>query len=353
MVAHQEVVVSLSTRGFIKRLPLSTYRAQRRGGVGIIGMKTRENDAVRHLVVADTHDKLIFFTDRGRCFQVRTYEVTDESRQARGEAIAQLLPSIDPKERVTAVVRIPPEAEHDFMVMATRLGEVKKTPMKGFANVRRDGLIAMDLEPSDEFVSAKLATDDDHVVLVTARGQSLKFAVRLLRSASRQSGGVRGIKLAAGDQVVSMDIAEPGKDILVVSVFGSGKRTPTDDYPLQGRGGQGVITFKTNPKTGELVTARTVDPEHELMLISEGGIILRTPVKHISQQGRSTQGVKLMDVGDDDRVAAVAVVDMRREFSDTESLPTGAVVKGAEPGPEKKGRGAKNGKDSPPKKKGK
>ena len=339
MVAHQEVVVTLSARGFIKRLPLSTFRAQRRGGVGVIGMKTRENDSVRHLVVADTHDKLIFFTDRGRCFQVRTYEVADESRHARGESIAQLLPSLDPKERITAVVRVPPEAEHDYMVMATRLGEVKKTPMKGFANVRRDGLNAMDLEANDELVAAKLATDDDRAVLITARGQSLKFAVSELRSASRQSGGVRGIKLAAGDRVVAMDIAHPGKDILVVSSLGAGKRTPAEEYPLQGRGGQGVITFKTNPKTGDLVTARTVDPEHELMLISEGGLTIRTPVKHISQQGRSTQGVKVMDVGDDDRVAAVAVVDMRREFSGIEALPTGAVVKGAETAARKKGPG--------------
>ncbi len=333
MVAHQEVVVTLSARGFIKRLPLSTFRAQRRGGVGIIGMKTRENDAVRHLVVADTHDKLIFFTDRGRCFQVRTYEVTDESRQARGESIAQLLPSLDPKERITAVVRVPPEAEHDYMIMATRLGEVKKTPMQGFANVRRDGLNAMDLEPGDALVAAKLATDEDQAILVTARGQALRFALRQLRSASRQSGGVRGIRLAAGDKVVAMDIARDGKDVLVVSAQGYGKRTPVEEYPLQGRGGQGVITFKTNPKTGELVTARTVDPEHELMVISEGGTVLRTPVQHISRQGRSTQGVTIMDVGEDDRVAAIAVVDMRREFSGIEGLPTGAVVKpGARPG---------------------
>ncbi len=192
MIAHQEVVVSLSARGFIKRLPLSTYRAQRRGGVGVIGMKTREDDAVRHLVVADTHDKLIFFTDRGRCFQVKTYEVTDESRQARGESVMQLL-QLDQKERITAVVRIPPEMDHDYMVMATKLGEVKKTPLKNFANVRRDGLIAMDLEPADELVSAKLATDEDTAIVVSARGQSVRFPVKLLRSASRLSGGVRGI----------------------------------------------------------------------------------------------------------------------------------------------------------------
>jgi len=328
MIAHQEVVVSLSARGFIKRLPLSTYRAQRRGGVGVIGMKTREDDAVRHLVVADTHDKLIFFTDRGRCFQVKTYEVADESRQARGESVMQLL-QLDQKERITAVVRIPPQGvDHDYMVVATKLGEVKKTPLKYFANVRRDGLIAMDLEPADELVSAKLATDEDTAIVVSARGQSVRFPVKALRSASRLSGGVRGIRLASGDRVVGMEITHPEDHVLVVSEFGYGKRTRVEEYPLHGRGGQGVRTFKTNPKTGELIAARVVDPSHELMLISEGGIVLRTPVEHISLQLRSTQGVTIHDV-EGDRVAAVAVIDMDREYdSPADALPTGATVAG-------------------------
>jgi DNA gyrase subunit A len=368
LVAHQEVVVTLSSRGYIKRLPLSTYRAQRRGGVGVIGMKTRENDAVRHLVVADTHDRLMFFTDRGRCFQVKTYEIPDEARTARGESIKQLL-MLDQSEQITAVVPCPPEMEHDYMVMATRLGEVKKTPLKNFANVRRDGLIAMDLEPDDELVSAKLAGDNDEAILVTARGQSLKFKAGSLRSASRLSGGVRGIRLAAGDRVVGMDIAIKGQALLVVSEFGFGKRTPVEEYPLHGRGGQGVITFKTNPKTGELVQARVVDAEHELMLIAEDGIVLRTPVRHISLQGRSTQGVTLMDVARDDeertaqtnRVAAVAVVDMRRELGANEVLPAGANLvedgkkaKGAKAG-EKRARHGKPGGNgaSPGRKKGK
>jgi DNA gyrase subunit A len=339
LVAHQEVVVSISSRGYIKRVPLSTYRAQHRGGVGIIGMKTRENDAVRHLVVADTHDKLIFFTDRGRCFQLKTWEITDESRQARGESIMQLL-TLNQQERVTALVRIPPDHESDFMLMATKLGEIKKTPLKAFANVRRDGLNAMDLEPADELVSAHLATDEDQAIMVTARGQSLKFRVSQLRSASRLSGGVRGIRLGQGDTAVGMDVVQPGLALLVVSQFGFGKRTPVEDYPLQGRGGSGVRTFKTIPKTGELIATRMVDAEHELVLISEDGTVLRTPVAHISLQGRSTQGVTLMDVHDDDRVAAIAVVDMSKDFSAIEALPTGAEVK-EEPEDGKKPRRAR------------
>jgi len=324
MVAHQEVVVTISSRGYIKRIPLSTYRSQGRGGVGIIGAKTKEDDDIRHLIVADTHDKLIFFTDRGRCFQVKTYEVDEGKREARGISIMQLL-MLDQKERITAVVRVGPDVkpETDFMVMATQLGEVKKTPMKNFANVRRDGLIAMDLEANDEFVGARICTDSDDVMLVSAHGQAIRFAVKSLRSASRLSGGVRGMTLKGNDKVVALAIAEKDLDLLVVSALGHGKRTPVDDYPKHGRGGQGVITFKTHAKSGDLVTARMVDPEHELIFVSEGGIILRTPVKHISQQGRPTQGVKLMNVGDDDRVAAVAVIDMRKEY-DSQPLPTGA-----------------------------
>jgi len=341
MVAHQEVVVTISKRGFIKRLPLSTYRAQRRGGVGVIGMKTREDDAVRHLVVADTHDKLIFFTDRGRCFQVKTYEVTDESRQARGESVMQLL-QLDQRERITAVVRIPPDMDHEYMVVATKLGEAKKTPLKNFANVRRDGLIAMDLEPADELVSAKLAVDADDAILVSARGQSVRFPVKLLRSASRLSGGVRGIRLASGDRVVGMEIASAAEALLVVSEFGFGKRTNVEEYPRHGRGGQGVRTFKTTPKTGELMAARMVDPSHELMLISEEGIVLRTPIDHISKQLRSTQGVTLMDV-EGDRVAAVAIIDMQREYDAPDALPTGATVAGAD-GADKPKRGNSAGR---------
>ena len=345
LVAHMDVVVTISSRGYIKRVPLSTYRAQRRGGVGIIGMKTRENDAVAHLVVSDTHDKVMFFTDRGRCFQVKTYEIADESRQARGESIHQFF-TMDQAERITAVVRMPQDMEHDYMIMATKLGEVKKTPLKLFANVRRDGLNAMDLEPADELVSARLATDNDEAIIVSGGGQSVKFKVSVLRAASRISGGVRGMKLASGDVVVGMDIPIAGQAVLVVTEFGYGKRTPVEDYPLHGRGGQGVITFKTTPKTGRLMTARIVEAEHELILISNSGVVLRTPMAHISLQGRPTQGVTLMDVSGDDRVAAVAVIDMRRDFSGVENLPTWTTVADED---EKKPKAKSNGNGAAPK----
>ena len=340
LVAHQEVVVTLSTNGYVKRLPLDTYRAQRRGGRGITGMKTREDDVVRHLLVADTHDDLIFFTDRGRCFQIKTYELPDAARTARGIPLINLV-AVDQKEWVTAVVRLPKDLAQDYLVMGTKLGEVKKTPLKYFANVRRGGLNAMDLETKDELVSVKQASDSDHAILVTRKGKSLRFSVGSLRSASRQSGGVRGVRLVAkGDRMVALQIANPDEMMLVVTSQGFGKRTPVADYPLQSRGGQGVITFKITPKTGNLISARMVNPKQELILISQGGIVLRTAVEEISVQGRSTQGVTLMDIEEGGSVAAVTVIDMESSYKGDTDLPTGV---SAEPGAE---AGGKKGKTS-------
>ena len=340
LVAHQDVVVTLSTHGYVKRLPLDTYRAQRRGGRGITGMKTREDDAVRHLLVADTHDDLLFFTDRGRCFQIKTYELPDATRTARGIPVINLV-SVDQREWVTAVVRLPRDLARDYLVMGTKLGEVKKTPLKYFANVRRGGLNAMDLESNDELVSVKQASDDDNAIIVTGQGQSIRFSVGALRSASRQSGGVRGIRLGKGDRVVTLEIAKPNEAMLVVTKQGFGKRTPVGDYPLQGRGGQGVITFKTTPKTGDLVSARMVNPTQELMLISVGGIVLRTEVEQISLQGRPTSGVTLMDMEDGDAVASVTVIDMTAGYKEEASLPTGASAKPKAAGAGKRGAGTK------------
>ena len=331
LVPHQEVLVSLSSRGYVKRLPVSTYRPQIRGGRGITGMRTRENDAVRHLSVGDTHDNLIFFTDRGRCFQVRTYELPDESRQARGSPIINII-DVDAKERVTALVRSPDVQESDFMVMATKCGEVKKTPLAQFASVRRNGLIAMDLEADDEFVAAELARADDDLVVVSAHGQAIRFSVKELRPASRQSGGVRGIRLGKGDRVVGMEVLRPGLDLLVVSSNGHGKRTVAEDYPRKHRGGQGVVTFRTNEKTGDLVATRMVAADEELMIISRVGIVIRTAVAKISVQGRATQGVKLMDVNAGDAVASVESINLLNSGAGKAvGLPSGATDKPNDP----------------------
>ncbi len=337
LVPHQEIVVTLSSRGYVKRTALENYRAQKRGGKGKIGVARREGDPVRHMLVGDTHDNILFFTDRGRVYQVRAYELPDESRQARGIPLINII-YLEQDERVTAVVLTKGD-EQEVLVLATEKGEVKKTALKEFASVRRNGLITMDLEPNDALVAAQLCRDDDEVILVTAAGQALRFPVRILRSASRTSGGVRGIRLPKDGKVVSMEVAHPDKQLLVVTRYGFGKRTPVQEYPTHGRGGQGVRTFHVTPKTGPLVTSHMVDPSQELVIISEGGIVLRTPIDSIATQGRATQGVTLMDVGSGDAVASISTIELV-----SEAAKEPAKKAKAEPRAAKKGAGKAKGK---------
>ena len=311
MIAHQEVVVTISNRGYCKRLPLETYRPQRRGGRGITGMVTREADAVHRLIVADTHDNILFFTDRGRVFKLKAYEVPDASRQARGIPLINLI-EIDQREQVTAVVAAG-SFDKDVMLFATRMGEVKKTNLSEFATVRRAGLIAMDLEKEDILVSAMLAHEKDDVVIVTSNGQSVRFPVKELRLASRASGGVRGVRLAKGAQLVGMEVATAGQQLFTLSEKGFGKRTPIEEYPTHHRGGSGVVTFKINDKTGPIAAMRMVTETQELIVISQEGIVLRTRMEGISKQGRPTQGVSVIKVAPTDSVASVAIIEMAQE----------------------------------------
>ena len=312
LIPHQSVVVTLSQRGFVKRVASLNYRSQHRGGRGIIGMVTREADAVRLLVVADTHDHLLFFTNRGRVFYLKCYEIpADSSRVAKGTAVINLF-SVADKERVTAMVVLPDFEAGSYLLMATRLGEVKKTTADKFAAVRSSGLIAMDLEAGDELVSARLATDKDDMLLFTQEGQSIRFGVKDLRAASRTSGGVRGIRLSASDQVVGLGIIHPEGYVLVVTSGGFGKLTPVGAYPQQHRAGGGVRTFKLVDKAGKVAAAEVVTLSQQVMIITTEGIVLQTPVKEkdsrqgISIQGRSTQGVRLMKPDPGDSVVAIA-----------------------------------------------
>ncbi|MBA7601586.1 DNA gyrase subunit A [subsurface metagenome] len=312
LIPHQRVVVTLSHRGFVKRVVSRSYRSQHRGGRGIIGMVTREEDAIRLLVVADTHDHLLFFTNRGRVFYLKCYEIpADSSRVAKGTAVINLF-SVTDNERVTAMVALPDFTPGSYLLMATRLGEVKKTTAANFAAVRSSGLIAMDLEAEDELVAARSATDKDDMLLVTQDGQAIRFAVSDLRAASRTSGGVRGIRLSSADQVVGMDIIRPKGYLLAVTSGGFGKLTPVADYPKQHRAGGGVRTFKIIEKTGQVAAAEVVSLSQQVMIISAEGIVIQTPVKEkdpkqgISIQGRSTQGVRLMKLDPGDRVVAIA-----------------------------------------------
>jgi DNA gyrase subunit A len=323
LIPHQEVVITLTNRGYIKRVPVEEYRVQRRGGRGINGMGIRETDAIRRLLVTDTHDSILYFTDRGRVFQLRTHEVPDSSRQARGTPLVNLI-EIDTTELVTAVVATA-SYDQDYMLLATKRGEIKKTPLKEFESVRRAGLIAMGMEDGDELVFASLARDDDDVVMVSTQGKAMRFSVSGLRSASRMSGGVRGMRLAgADDEVVAMEIVRSDAMLLTLSETGLGKRTEFDDYPKHSRGGQGVLTHNVTARTGKVVAARAVSPSHELMVISESGIIVRTTVDSIAKVGRIAQGVHVMNVGPGDRVASVAIIDLSKQ-------PEPASTSGADP----------------------
>ena len=280
-----------------------------------MAMPTREEDAVRILTVADTHDTLFFFTNRGRVFAIKCHEVPpDSSRLAKGTAVVNLFPVAE-GESVTAMVALADFSSGDYLLMATSGGEIKRTAVKNFASVRSSGLIAMDLEPGDEQVAACLATGKDDIILVTERGQSIRFNISELRTSSRTSGGVRGIRLGRDDRVVSMDIIKPDAFLLVVTTGGYGKVTPVTDYPKQHRAGGGVRTFKLVEKAGVVAGAQIVTKSQQVMIISARGIVTRTPVrekdptKGITIQGRSTQGVRLMTLESGDEVASITAFE--------------------------------------------
>jgi DNA gyrase subunit A len=308
LIPDEPVVVTLSQRGYFKRLPLETYRRQRRGGKGVMGQPTREEDAVRRLIVANTHEYVLVFTDRGRVFSLKIHEIPDASRTAKGIPLINVI-DVAQGELVTALIATR-AFEHDCLIMGTKMGEVKRTRLSEFAQVRRNGLNAMDLESGDELISARLARSTDDVLMVSAQGQSVRFKVDDLRMASRQSGGVRGMRLAKNDHVVAMEIVDPKGELLSLSQKGFGKRTPSGEYPRHNRGGGGVKTFNINAKTGPLVAAKMVSAEQDLMLISRDGIVIRTTVGSIRRTGRAASGVSVMSVGPNDAVASIATIDV-------------------------------------------
>ena len=307
LVAHQEIVVTISDRGYMKRVPLETYRTQHRGGRGVTGMGTREEDAVRHMIVCDTHDSLLLFTHTGRVYSLRGYETPEGSRQARGSPVVNLV-ELEASDRVTAVVVVKDFAR-DSMLLATARGEVKRTPLSQFESVRRAGLVAMKLKRGDELIAARAARDEDDVLLVSSGGHAIRFRVGALRVASRASGGVRGMRLRDKARAIALVVASDGEDLLVVTEAGHGKRTPMDQYPRKGRGGQGVLTFRLSDRTGPLAVARAVRADQEVILVSRDGIVMRTRASAISRQGRTTGGVAVMNVADD-AVASIAQIDI-------------------------------------------
>jgi DNA gyrase subunit A len=308
LIAHQESVITLSIRNRIKRMPLEVFRAQRRGGTGARGAATRDDDAVMKLSVCDTHDNLLFFTDGGKVYHLRAYDIPDLKKQSTGTPIVNLI-EIDGGERVTAILVVK-DYLSDFILLATQEGVIKKTQLSEFAEVRRNGKIAMRLDEGDELIAARMAKDESHVLLVSSDGQAIRFKIDDLRDASRTSGGVRGMKLPKGGYVVGVETIDDGAQLLIISERGFGKRTAISEYRLTGRGGQGVKTLNITDRTGNVAACRIVAPGQELMLVSKDGIVIRTSVNSISLLGRVTQGVTIMRVGEGDQVSSIAAFTM-------------------------------------------
>ncbi|HEX9016644.1 MAG TPA: DNA gyrase C-terminal beta-propeller domain-containing protein, partial [Chloroflexota bacterium] len=305
LIEHQEVLITVSGRGYIKRLACDTYQPQRRGGKGIRGMVFREEDTLRHMLVADTHDNLLCFTDRGKVYRLTAHEVPESTRQAKGLPLVNLI-SLDPGESVTAVVAVPNFDVGDYLLMATGRGEVKKTSLRDFSSVRANGLIAMSLEEGDELVHVRYCRVGSEMILVTEHGQAIRFSEKQLRAASRTSGGVRGIRLDPGDRLMAMDIVVPDGDLLVVAANGVGKRTSLSEFTTHHRGGGGVKALNVTERTGLVAAARVVKEAEELLIISAGGLVIRTPVNTISLLGRAAQGVNVMNLNENDRVVSIS-----------------------------------------------
>jgi DNA gyrase subunit A len=313
LVPHEAMVVTLTSGGFIKRISATTYRLQRRGGKGVIGMVTRGADTVSHIVVADTHDNLFFFTSTGKVYCLKCYEIPeDSSRTAKGIALVNLSP-IDLEDEVTEVLALASFPSDKFLLMATRGGVVKKTTLSAFASIRRNGIIAMGLRDKDELISAGVVANEDEVILVSRNGQAMRFKVENLRTASRTSGGVRGIRLV-DDYVVGMGIVFPDAYVLTVTEKGFGKLTPIKNYPIHYRGGKGVRAYRVNSKTGNLVASRLVSPQGSLVMLSARGNVVNIPMGQVSIQGRGGRGARLMGLAEDDSVVSVTWVFRQDEI---------------------------------------
>lgn len=337
LIANEGVIITITHSGLIKRTNISSYRAQKRGGKGVIGMTTREgenkedSDFIEHLFTASTHDYLMFFTNTGRVYVERVHEIPDMGRAAKGRSIANLL-ELKPEEKIAALIPISARkgkddidetwSEKEFLLMATRNGTIKKTPLNEFANIRKGGIIGINIDQGDLLIDVKLTHGNDEVVLITKEGMSIRFHEEDARPMGRATYGVRGITLDKKDEVVALAVVDSKATLLVGGENAIGKRTPFDEYRKQSRGGKGIITMKTNEKTGNVIGALTVVDSDEIMLITVKGQMVRTAVKNIREAGRNTQGVKLMNLESGDRLQAIAkVISEQEEDSSTGELP--------------------------------
>ena len=310
LIDEEDVAITLTHMGYIKRVPENTYKAQRRGGKGILGLTTRDSDFVKDLIITSTHDDLLFFTDMGKVYKMKGYEVPEASRTAKGTPVINFL-NLNSGEKVSAVIPVKEFSQDNYLVMITRNGTIKKTPMSEFDSIRKNGLVAINLKDGDKLISVSQSNGDENIYVITKLGKAIAFNENDVRSMGRNAAGVRAINLDYGDEVVSMELDIDGtREMLVVSENGFGKRTSLDEYRLQTRGGKGIATYDKSKfsKTGTLVGGMLVRDENEVMLINSNGVIIRIRAEEISKSGRTTQGVKIMKVEEDSHIVSLAKV---------------------------------------------
>jgi DNA gyrase subunit A len=333
LIADQQMVITITNSGYVKSLPLATYRQQRRGGVGVTGMDMKDGDYIEHLFVTSTHDFLLFFTNRGKVYRLKVYELPEAQRTAKGRALVNLLP-LRESERVQSVLSTRDFSEAPYLLFATRNGTVKKTELARYNTpIRADGIIAISIRDDDELVAVRRVDRDDEVIIVSRAGLTVRFSEEDARAMGRDTSGVRGMDVGAGGEVIAMDIARDDQDLLVVTENGYGKRTRIDQYRKTSRGAKGVRTIKLTEAKGGLAGALVVREHQELVFISQEGMVQRTGVRGISQQGRAATGVRVMNVRDEDRVRAIALVVESEPDAGAEELP----LEGADLGPEGNG----------------
>lgn len=316
LIPRENTVVTMTKLGYIKRMTVDNFKSQNRGGKGIKGMQTIDQDYIAELFMTTTHHYIMFFTDRGRAYRLKAYEIPESSRTARGNAIVNLL-QLQPGEKITAVIPVNQYEEGKYFLMATKSGVVKKSSVMDYANIRKTGLAAITLKDDDELIEVKITDDTKDVFLITKNAQCIRFHETDVRCMGRTAMGVRGINLTGDDEVIGMQLDSQGKDLLIISAKGMGKRTSMDEFTAHHRGGKGVKCYKLTEKTGDVVGVKAVNEDHEIMMITTEGIIMRTKVDSISRQGRSTSGVKVMDVAKNVEVASIAKV--RKEEVEEES----------------------------------
>jgi DNA gyrase subunit A len=319
------MVVTLSHHGYIKSQQLSAYRTQHRGGRGIAATAIRDEDFVEKLFVANSHDTLLSFSNRGRIYWIKVYKVPQASRTARGRPLVNLLPLVD-GERITAVLPVKEFVDDRYVFMATRFGTVKKTPLRDYSHPRPSGIIAVDLAEGDSLVGVALTDGTRDVMLFSSAGKAARFEESEVRPMGRTAHGVRGIRLGEGQHVIALIPVDPDRHVLVATQNGYGKRTPVDEFPRHGRGGQGVIAMQTTARTGQVIAAVAVAESEEIMLISDGGTLVRTPVSEVSVIGRNTQGVRLINLSDGETLVSVEPVADSGESAEVAAVDGADVV---------------------------